>query len=42
MRNIHFQAQAPAFVPLGGTTRRQANNQTITKGPMTEINVLSL
>jgi hypothetical protein len=40
MRNTNFQAQAPAFVPLSRTKRRQANHQTITKGPMTEIVVL--
>jgi len=38
MRSTKFQA--PAFAPQGGTSRRQANNQTITKGPMTEIIVL--
>jgi hypothetical protein len=28
--------QTPAFVPQGGTLRRQANNQIITKVPITE------
>jgi hypothetical protein len=38
MRSTKFQASA--FLPQGGTLRRQTNDQTLTKGPMAEIIVL--